>query len=105
MKEKMKKWSWLVLCLFGIATCLIVIFKCSGTSRSYLIDKEHIPDHCKMYLECMYFNQKSEGKAACSTFAPECKKVLTQSNCEKNKDLYSGKDDEAKFIDCTKSIN
>ena len=64
-------------CIFLVAVCL----SCCMTHSSLM--KEDIPDVCKLYLECIYYQKKQPDKSACNVFADSCDKILMYNICLK----------------------
>jgi len=67
----------------ALVSGLVVFLIACGPSRSSLIKESDFPPHCKMELECYYFNHKSEAKGSCSvTHGTRCGKALDYVLCE-----------------------
>lgn len=83
-------WDKLWPSLLGVAVGTAIVSGTTGCqlSRSALIESESVPTQCKMELECLYLNQKSETvKVACITeHAKPCNKAISEEYCQSKAD-------------------
>ncbi len=82
MTDTVKKYAIIVVIVLGFGLGAFALTQCN-LSRSPLVKDKSLPMSCRIFLDCLYYQQKGDKGGCTSVFGEGCKADLAYNFCDK----------------------